>query len=449
MSNDNSFIASPTSTKHPKGLYMLFMVEMWERFNYYGMRALLTLFMIGAVINFSKEDASQIYGTFVAFVYLAPLFGGYIADKFIGKRHSITIGALFITSGQIALACYELLPPRAALFMGLTLIIIGNGFFKPNVSAIVGELYTPKDVKRDAGFTIFYMGINLGAFLSPLIVGFLGQPIDIYTIDEAYKWKWGFLTAAAGMIVGLIVYLTCQKKFLGNIGLQPTNKAQSGKKIINEPLSSEDWDKIKSILILTSFAVFFMAFYEQAATSLTYFANEGVELIFMGIPLKSSYFQAINPIFILILAPFFSRLWIKLGTKNPSTPSKFAFGLIIQAVAFLIIALGASIFMQGSRVSVLWLVCFYFLDTIAELCISPVGLSVVTKLSPLKFVSFMMGLWLAANFIGSLIAGFFASFYEEMAISTLFLIPSVCCVVFGGVLFLFNKKIKGWMHGIK
>ena len=237
-------------TKHgqPKALYMLFMVEMWERFNYYGMRALLSLFMISTVIGYTKETSSKIYGMFTAMVYLTPVLGGYLADRYIGKRHSITIGAILMALGQFTLASYEIINPHLALATGLVLIILGNGFFKPNISTIVGELYEPGDPRRDSGFTIFYMGINLGAFFAPFICGFLGEPHDPMSALEAYKWKYGFMAAGTGMVIGLVWYLLSQNKYLGHIGLYPAgkNKEESAEKnaAVNKPLTQEEKDDV-------------------------------------------------------------------------------------------------------------------------------------------------------------------------------------------------------------
>ena len=450
-----------TKHGHPKALYMLFMVEMWERFNYYGMRALLSLFMISTVIGFTKATSSKIYGMFTALVYLTPVLGGYLADRFIGKRHSITIGALLMAAGQFALASYEIINPILALGTGLTLIIIGNGFFKPNISAIVGELYEPNDPRRDSGFTIFYMGINLGAFFAPFICGFLGEPQDPSNILEAYKWKYGFMAAGAGMIIGLVWYLVSQNKYLGHIGLHPVTKNKQDEdpeerakaEAANKPLTQEEWDKIKAIFTFVFFAVFFFAFFEQAGTSLNFFAKEATNLHpvlpFIGeITLKASYFQAVNPIFVLLFAPIFAKMWIKMGSKDPSIPSKFGWGLFLQGLGFAAIAVGAALYQANGPVSAMWLILVYMFCTMGELCLSPVGLSMVTKLAPLKFISLFMGVWLTASFFGNLLAGWLASYYESWSLTTLFSVPAVCSILFGVIMWIMTGKIKRWMHGV-
>ena len=437
-----------TKQKHPSGLYMLFMVEMWERFNYYGMRALLSLFMISTVIQYTKATSSKIYGMFTALVYLTPVIGGYLADKYIGKRHSITIGAILMAIGQFTLASYEIIDPKLALFTGLALIIIGNGFFKPNISTIVGELYPAKDPRRDSGFTIFYMGINVGAFIAPFVCGFLGQPNDITSIAEAYKWKYGFMAAGTGMIIGLIWYLLSQKKYLGEIGLYPVTDTKAVDHVENKPLTPEEKDKIKAIFTFVFFAVFFFAFFEQAGTSLNFFADEATRLVIGPIKLKASYFQAVNPICVVIFAPLFAKLWIKMGDKNPSIPVKFGWGLFLQGIAFMIIAIGASIYTSQGPVSALWLVFCYLFCTMGELCLSPVGLSMVTKLAPAKFMSLLMGVWLAASFIGNLLAGWLASFYDSWSLATLFSVPAIASISFGIIMWIMAGKVRKWMHGV-
>lgn len=450
-----------TRKGQPKALYMLFMVEMWERFNYYGMRALLSLFMISTVIGFSKATSSKIYGMFTALVYLTPVLGGYLADRYIGKRHSITIGAILMALGQFTLASYELINPILALGTGLTLIIIGNGFFKPNISTIVGELYEPNDARRDGGFTIFYMGINVGAFFAPFICGFLGEPTDPMNALEAYKWKYGFMAAGVGMVIGLVWYLVSQNKYLGHIGLHPVTKndqdedpeekakAEAAKK----PLTQDEWDKIKAIFTFVFFAVFFFAFFEQAGTSLNFFAKEATNLtpvlpLIGQVTLKASYFQAVNPIFVVLLAPLFAKLWLKMGTKDPSIPSKFGWGLFLQGLGFTAIAIGAALYQANGPVSAIWLILVYLFCTMGELCLSPVGLSMVTKLAPLKFMSLFMGVWLTASFFGNLLAGWLASYYESWSLTTLFSVPAGLSLLFGVIMWIMTGKIKQWMHGV-
>ena len=440
---------------HPKGLYMLFMVEMWERFNYYGMRALLVYFMTSAVIGFSDPDAFRIYGWFTALVYLTPVIGGWIADNYIGKRHSITIGAILMALGQFTLASYGFIPARVALFAGLVLIILGNGFFKPNISSIVGEMYEPNDPRRDAGFTIFYMGINVGAFFAPFITGYVGQVTQ--TSPAWVQWRWGFMAAGIGMIIGLIWYLTEQKRFLGDIGLYPVSQHKTKEAVAEDkPLTAEDWDKIKAILTFSFIAIFFFAFFEQAGSSLSKFAETSIALptYHFGkfvLEIKASWFQSINPIAVVILAPMFAKMWTRLGHKGkePSIPIKFALGVFLTGLGFLVLAIGSIFLTPTHQINMMWLVALYIIHTCGELCLSPVGLSMVTKLSPAKLMSMFMGVWLTSSFFGNLMGGYFAVLSSKLeSMVVFFAIPAVILMVFGLLVWAFSGKIKKWMHGV-
>ena len=440
---------------HPKGLYMLFMVEMWERFNYYGMRALLVLFMVSSVIGFSEETAFKIYGWFAALVYLTPVIGGYIADNWIGKRHSVTVGAIVMAAGQFTLASYGFIPAKIALFTGLTLIIIGNGFFKPNISSIVGELYEPNDPRRDGGFTIFYIGINLGAFIAPFLTGFVGE--QTATSAQWVQWRWGFMAAGIGMIIGLIWYLTQQKKYLGDIGLYPVAKSSNLKEAehAKKPLTRQERERIFAIFVFTFIAIFFWAFFEQAGSSMNIFARDYVRrlitLPFSGRiwEVPASWFQSVNSVCVILFAPLFAKMWINLGTKGkePSTPIKFGIGLLLTGLSFLVLAWGAS-YLAGGRISMFWLISLYMLQTWGELCLSPVGYSMVTKLAPAKFMSLMMGVWLTASFFGNLMGGYFAVLSKTLDIVKFLLVPAACLIVFAAIIFAMSKTIKRWMHGV-
>ncbi len=440
----------------PKALFMLFMVEMWERFNYYGMRALLVYFMTSAIIGFSDPQAFKIYGWFTALVYLTPILGGWIADKYIGKRHSITIGAILMAIGQFTLASYGFIPERVALFAGLALIILGNGFFKPNISSIVGELYEPNDPRRDAGFTIFYMGINLGAFIAPFITGYVGEVTA--TSPAWVQWRWGFIAAGIGMVIGLIWYLVSQKRFLGDIGLYPVSKHKTQAAIDEDkPLTAEDKDKIKAIFTFTFIAIFFFAFFEQAGSSLSKFAQTSVFLPTFTLPIigtliefKASWFQSINPIAVVCLAPLFAKMWINLGNKQkePSIPVKFGLGVFLTGFGFLVLAIG-SIFLASGPINMFWLIALYIIHTCGELCLSPVGLSMVTKLAPAKLMSLLMGVWLAASFFGNLLGGYFATLSSSLeSVTVFFAIPAAILMIFGVIVWIFSGKIKKWMHGV-
>jgi POT family proton-dependent oligopeptide transporter len=426
------------------------MVGMWERFNYYGMRALLSLFMISAVIGFDKAAASSVYGWFTALVFLTPVLGGYLADRCLGKGPSIVIGAVLMAAGQFSLAAYDILPVYVSFFLGLSLIIMGNGFFKSAISAVVGDLYPAGDRRRDSAFTIFYMGINLGALIAPLVCGHLGQSI---------AWKWGFVAAGVGMLISLTIYLAFYKKYLNHVNLKAymvaaTGSASQAHELRRQPLTKQDKDKIKAIFVLTFFSVFFWAFFEQAGTSLTFFAEESTRLpvirIFgWSIKVQSTFFQAINPLFILLLGPLFTLLWAKLGRREPSIPSKFGWGLLAQGVAFAVMAVGAAVYLGGggAAVSMMWLVVLYFFCSVGELCLSPIGMSMVTKLAPARFMGLFMGVWWASSFFGNLLAGELASFYEKWQLTTLFSLPALLSVAFAAAMWLMTRKVKAWMHG--
>ena len=323
--------------EHPKGLYLLFFVEMWERFSYYGMRALLMLYMVNA-LQFSSEKAGSVYGTYTGLVYLTPLLGGYLADRYIGARKSILIGGILMALGHFAMA----FPPLPFFYTALGLLILGNGFFKPNISTVVGQLYEKNDPRKDSAFTIFYMGINLGALFSPFVCGYLGEKID---------WHLGFAAAGVGMVLGLILYMWGQKKLLGDIGLRPARKPK-GKNVEEEPLTREEKDRIAAIFILAFFVIFFWSAFEQAGSSLTLFADQSTNRVlpFINWEMPTSWFQSVNPLFIILLAPIFSSMWINLAEngREPSTPVKMAIGLGLLSIGFVVMIAAAAV-VPGKR----------------------------------------------------------------------------------------------------
>ncbi|XRK15862.1 POT family proton-dependent oligopeptide transporter [Elusimicrobium posterum] len=405
------------------------------------MRALLMLFMISPVLGFTDKFAARIYGVFGAFVYLTPVMGGFMADKYLGKRLSIIIGAILMICGQFTLASYSFLPPTIALTVGLVLIVLGNGFFKPNISSIIGDLYEPDDPRKDSGFTIFYMGINVGAFLAPIICSYLGEKI---------AFKYGFLAAGIGMCIGLSWFLWVQKHHLGEVGKLPAIEQNKNDAGVNEPLTKEEKDRILAIFIFTFFSIFFWAFYEQAGSSLTLFAERSTNRMIFGWEMPAGYFQAVPALFVVMLAPVFAWLWRKMGDNEISTPAKFAWGLALLGVGYIIIAVAAYIYEStGTVVSIFWLSALYFMHVLGELCISPVGLSMITKLSPAKYVSIFMGVWFASDFFGGLFGGFFAGNYNEMSLAKLFSIPAATSLVCALLLWALSGKLKKWMHGIK
>ena len=422
---------------HPKGLYLLFLVEMWERFSYYGMRALLVLFMTKHFF-WNTQQSGQIYGMYTSLVYLTPLLGGYIADRYWGARKAIIVGGILMALGHFAMV-----PETVTFFyIALGLLILGNGFFKPNISIIVGNLYKDKDPRRDGGFTIFYMGINLGAFFSPLICGYLGEKVG---------WGYGFGAAGVGMVIGLLLFIWGQNKYLGDLGKEAPYKEHAAKSNGEKTfLTKVEKQRIAVIFVMAFFTVFFWAAFEQAGSSMTLFADRSTDRMLFNWEIPASYFQSLNPAFIVLLAPFFSMLWIWLAKKGkePSTPLKFVIGLVLLAFGFVVMALGAKEYAMTGKVNLLYLVFAYLLHTLGELALSPVGLSLVTKLSPVKFASLFMGVWFLAISTANYVAGFFAGNYDNMDHVKFFMTPVYIAGASALVLFVLIKPIRKLMHGI-
>lgn len=408
MTNDVAQ-ASPDASpsKQPPGLFLLFGVEMWERFSFYGMRAFLTLFLISKAGGFgwSKEQASHLYGWYQGLVYLTPLLGGYLADRLIGTHRSIIIGAIIIASGHFCLA----VPAKPTFFLGLALIILGTGFFKSNISTMVGQLYSEKDRRRDAAFTIFYMGINLGASMGQIVCPKLA---------DAFNWHVGFSAAGFGMVLGLIVYLLFKRRFLGTIGDVPARRVHQNEKTstAKQPLTTLEKRGIAAIAILAFFNIFFWMAFEQAGSSMTFFAEERTRRMFLGLNFLAPYFQSVNSISVILLAPVFAWMWTRLEARGraPSTPVRFALGLFLLGSGFIVLVVGARVSDGGVLVSPMWLIVTYVLHTCGELCLSPVGLSMVTKLAPARFASLAMGAWFFSMFISDLLAGLLAGTVEKI-----------------------------------
>lgn len=464
MENNNT-------TGHPKGLYLLFVTEMWERFSYYGMRAIFTLFMVNALM-FDKSLASTVYGNYTGLVYLTPLIGGYVADRYWGNRRSIFVGGIMMAIGQffmfLAGSFYTDVGLASTLmFTGLGFLIFGNGFFKPNISTMVGQLYNEGDKRVDAAFTIFYMGINLGAFFAPLVTGGLGEVYDNDGLIIPGMFKWGFLAACIGMIISTIVFELLKNKYIvdpsGNpIGTKPEKVVVENKekeplqigKLVNwalisvvlfvafkglmgldligafiytlciiapasiitdKSLTKDEKQKIWVIFIIAFFVIFFWSAFEQAGASLTFFAQEQTDRNIFNMEVPSSYFQSINAVAIVIFAPIFALIWTKLGANNrePSSPVKQALGLFLLAVGYFIIAIGVKDLDPSVKVSLFWLVTLYTVHTFGELCLSPIGLSMVVKLAPVRFASLLMGVWFLSTATANKFAGDLSSLYPE------------------------------------
>jgi POT family proton-dependent oligopeptide transporter len=442
---------------HPRGLSTLFFTEMWERFGYYGMRALLVLFMTAAMtdsnagLGFSVHQAGAIYGLFAAFVYLLALPGGWVADKILGQRRAVLVGGIIIALGYYGMA----LPSRTTFYFSLVLVVLGTGLLKPNISTMVGELYPDRspegNARRDSGFTIFYMGINMGALLAPLVAGYVGQKIS---------WHWGFATAGMGMTLGLLQY-TSFGRYLGDAGMRPdvgdTRTLRRNTRnlaigvgavavlayvllgvlhlgvaqiagalgyviaamglgylayvILFGGLTTDEKKRVAVIGLLFLAAAVFWSGFEQAGSSLNLVAEQLTRLNIFGWDMPASWLQSVNPAYIIVFAPMFAWLWVFLARHKlePSAPLKFGLGLILLGAGFAVMIGAASAAMAGPKVAVWWLVATYFLHTCGELSLSPVGLSTMTKLAPHRMVGQMMGIWFMAASLGNLMAGLFAS----------------------------------------
>jgi len=457
---------------HPGGLSTLFFTEMWERFSYYGMRALLVLYMVAGIdkggLGFATADATAIYGLYTASVYFLPLIGGWLADRFIGAKRATLIGGVIISLGHFTLA----VPSLTFFYLGLVLVALGTGFLKSNISAMVGDLYDADDERRDGGFAIFYMGINIGAFAAPLITGALA----------AYNWHWGFAAAGVGMVAGLIQYVIGRKK-LDGVGEPPVKNELNATAVtpgyliqvgavlavaaailfyfnsaygldfaikkalipilvvgglvvviftgMQDKLSTDEWKRIGIIILLFLFASLFWAGFEQAGSSFSLFADQLTERTVGTFEIPAAWFQSVNSIFIIVMAPLFSIMWVKWGRKQPNDVFKFSLGLFFLALGFVVMAYASGLTGAG-KVSPMWLVVVYFLHTCGELFLSPVGLSSMTKLAPGKMVGLMLGVWFLASSLGSFAAGQIAGEFEPNQATLVGLFWNLAVVIFIG-----------------
>ncbi len=488
-------MANPASSDtgffgHPYGLSTLFFTEMWERFSYYGMRALLLLYMTAPLaaggLGFDAAQGGAIYGLYTSMAYMAALPGGWIADRLIGQRNAVLYGGIIIASGHFSMA----IPSMATFYLGLVLIVIGTGLLKGNVSVIVGQLYAPEDNRRDAGFSIFYMGINLGAFLAPLICGYLGQRVS---------WHAGFGAAGIGMTIGVVQYLL-GGRHLGDKGLRPVPAAspQAAAALRTRamlwgglffaamavvgiggytgmlPVTAVGIADAAGVLLLLSTVVFFgwlltsgdytrderkrlivvavlflasalfWSVFEQAGSTLNLFADRNTDTSIFGMPFPSSWFQSVNSFFIFTLAPVFAWIWVALAKsgQEPTSPGKFVYGLVAVGLGFLILVIPASAAAAGGKASPLWLIATYLLHTIGELTISPVGLSAMTRLAPARIAGLVMGVWFLGTSVGNFIGGRAAGFYESMALPTLFGAVGGFAIAAGLVLLVFVGPLR-------
>ncbi len=412
------------SLKHPPGLYLLFFTEMWERFSYYGMRSLLVYYMIKH-LQFTQERSSQIYGLYTGFVYFTPLFGGMLADRFLGQRRTVILGGVLMAIGHFLMAVESL------FFPALVFLILGNGAFKPNISTQVGALYAPGDHRRDRAFSLFYMGINLGAFFSPLVCGTLGEKIG---------YHWGFAAAGVGMVIGLLVYLRGQKHLAPDLIMRKKEYRQQSA----EPLTRQDWLKISAIFVMMALSIVFWSVYEQQGNTMALWADANTDRIIFGWEMPASWFQSFNPFMIFIFVPLLNTLWSwqdRRG-KEPSSIAKMGIGCILLAAAFLILIPPARQLAVHPRASLWWLAACTFVLTLGELYLSPIGLSLVTKIAPARIVSMMMGVWFLSSFFGNYLSGYLGTFWGKMSREHFFLLMFVLSFAAGLAFFALLKPLK-------
>jgi POT family proton-dependent oligopeptide transporter len=435
---------------HPSGLSTLFFTEMWERFSYYGMRAFLILYMVAPVsaggLGFADTDAASIYGTYTGSVWGSAILGGIVADRWLGQYRSVLIGGIIIALGHFTLAFKDL----SFFYTGLTLIVIGTGLLKPNVSTLVGSLYEQGDARRDAGFSLFYMGINLGALFGPLIAGYLAQRVD---------WHIGFASAGVGMSLGLVQYVLGRNRLKTPVAARPAvpvsgadpagpRAAEAAAKVGFTPT---EWKRMGAIVIFFLVAILFWGAYEQAGSTLNLFADRYTRLEVFGFMFPSSWFQSVQPIFVITLAPVFAWMWVRMGKYEPSVPAKLALGVLFMAVSFLVLVPAGAMAQSaaGIRVSPWWLVVSYGISELGELCLYPVGLSAVTKLSPPRIVGLMMGVWLLSNAFGNKLAGWAAGFFSTMPLQQLFFDVTAVLLVTAAIMFALVKPIRRLMGGVQ
>jgi POT family proton-dependent oligopeptide transporter len=492
---------------HPRGLSTLFFTELWERFSFYGMRAILILFMTAPLaaggLAFDTAKAGVIYGAYTALVYMVALPGGWLADRFLGQRRATLYGGIVIMSGHLSLA----VPTLASFYLGLALLVVGTGLLKPNISTMVGQLYAPEDARRDAGFSIYYMGINIGAFLAPLACGWLGQSqqfrdlLSSAGIEPGAAWHFGFGLAAIGMFIGLLQYLR-GGKHLGAAGLEPIRPSGPGAEArqrrqlalgllvalaaIGVPILlsatgavaitaeavagafgwvllatvaglfgwiflSASWApaerrRLTVILVLFVGAAVFCAVFEQAGSTHNLFSERSTDATLLGMSFPTTWLLSLNSLFIIALAPAFAWLWVRLGSRDPSSPAKFAVGLLFAGLGFAILIAAARLASAGVKVSPLWLVATYFLHTVGELCLSPVGLSAMTRLAPARVAGLMMGVWFLAASVGNYLGGQLASLYESLSLPALFGAVTAFALAAALLLALLVRPIE-WMLG--
>ncbi len=486
---------------HPRGLSTLFFSEMWERFSYYGMRGFLILYMTAAIpaggLGLDTATAAAIYGTYTSMVYLMSLPGGWLADRLLGQQQAVLIGGVLIALGHFSLA----VPLDPTFYLGLALIVLGTGLLKPNISVIVGQLYGPQDLRRDAGFSIFYMGINVGGLLGPLATGFLAQSdtfrrqLAQWGLNPDSAWHWGFGAAGVGMTLGLVQYVR-GRGALGDAGRRPAASAGDrtaalrqcivaiagasalvgawaglalvdsrfamttatfstvagyslllitvvffARLFLDRRWTPDERRRLSLIVVFFLAAALFWSVFEQAGSTLNLFADRSTRNEILGATFPSSWWQSFNPLAIIVFGPVFAWLWVRLGRRQPSTPTKFALGLIGVGLGFLVLVPGAALASTGVQVGVFWLTAVYLLHTWAELCLSPVGLSAMTRLAPPRILSLMMGVWFLAASVGNYAGGQLAARYEAMPLERLLLSIAVVPIAAGAVMLMGRRPL--------
>ncbi|AIW13371.1 peptide MFS transporter [Vibrio tubiashii] len=434
---------------HPRGLFLLFGTELWERFSYYAMRAILVLYLTDTTLNgglgWSTKDALDLYGIYTGLVYITPMIGGWLADNYLGQRRSILMGGALMAIGQFTLALPAEMVGMSAVhsfYLGLALLIAGNGLFKPNISTMVGDLYEEGDNRRDGAFTIFYMGINLGALIAGVVSG---------SVTNEFGWKAGFVVAGIGMVISLIMQMTMAKSWLGEIGTVPAaaRDLENKKSAQKQPLTKQEVDRLKVILVMGLFVIVFWAGFEQAGGLMNIYTQQYTDRMIGSFEVPAAWFQSLNPFFIITLAPLLAAFWVKLGKKEPNSPVKFALALFFLALGFLCMV--GAVMEQGGdtavKTSMLWLVGAFFFHTLGELCLSPIGLSLVTKLAPLRLASLMMGAWFGFNAIANYVAGLIGSHVGELGAMSIFGGIAIAATVSGVILLMFSNTLVRWMHG--
>lgn len=435
---------------HPAGLFILFFTEMWERVSYYGMRALLVLYMVDYLIPRVHSGAShvvgfmglqhgleavfgplavqplssQIYGMYTALVYFTPFFGGMLADRVLGQRKSVVIGGVLMAIGQFLLAVESMFLP------GLLFLILGNGCFKPNLATQVGSLYPQGDPRRDRAFTIYYMGVNLGAFIAPLVCGTLGQ---------VYGWRYGFMSAGVGMVFGVIFYLWGQ----GYLAKDELTRAREAK-VEHAPLSGKEWKAIGGLIVLMLLNIIFWAVYEQQGNTMQLFADRNTDWHIFGFEMPSTWFQAVNPFFIFTLTPLLNMFWSRQSRRGtePASVTKLAMGCTMLGLSFGPLIFVTAGLQPDQRINFMWLVSCTLVYTLGELYLSPIGLSLVTKVSPPRFVSMMMGMWYFSNFFGNYLTGYLGTYYDKMSKEAFFGMIGLLAVVAGIAMFALQRPLK-------